>query len=77
MDVTMPTWGEAMDEGTLLEWSVSIGDIVSRGDAIGVIQTDKVDAELEAPADGVVVELLVEEGASVPVGTPVARLEAR
>jgi 2-oxoglutarate dehydrogenase E1 component len=63
-------------EGTILEWSVKVGDAVKEGDTVVEISTDKVDMELPAPASGTVTEILVEEGATVTVGQVIARMSA-
>lgn len=75
MDVVMPKWGVTMQEATLTEWHVAEGDSVDQGQAMGHVETDKVDADLEAPAKGVVKELCVEEGAVVEVGAVVAIID--
>ena len=74
MDVTMPKWGMSMQEGLLSEWLVGVGDQVTEGQALATVETEKVDAEIESPVDGVVAELLVEAGTDVEVGTVIARL---
>lgn len=74
MDVTMPKWGMSMQEGLLSNWLVAVGDDVTEGQAIATVETEKVNAEIEAPAAGVVTEILVAEGTEVEVGTVVARL---
>ena len=68
----MPALGADMSTGTLIEWRKAPGDTVSRGDIIAEVHTDKADIEVEVFATGVVEELLVEPGAKVPVGTPLA-----
>jgi len=73
-DFTMPALGADMEAGTLLEWRVKPGDAVRRGDIVAVVDTDKAEIEVEIFEDGVVEELLVEEGTKVPVGTPLARV---
>jgi pyruvate dehydrogenase E2 component (dihydrolipoamide acetyltransferase) len=75
-DICMPSLGADMEAGTLLEWKVAVGARVSRGDIVGLIETEKATMELESFADGVVEALLVEPGAKVPVGTVLARLTA-
>lgn len=75
IDVVMPQMGESIAEGTLSRWLKKVGDEVKRDEAIFEISTDKVDAEIPAPAAGVLVEVLVQEGQTVPVQTVVARLE--
>jgi pyruvate/2-oxoglutarate dehydrogenase complex dihydrolipoamide acyltransferase (E2) component len=74
MDVMMPKWGMSMQEGLLSSWLVAVGDSVTEGQALATVETEKVDAEIESPADGVVAELLVDEGTEVEVGTVIARL---
>ena len=64
-----------MQEATVTKWHIATGDTVREGDAIAQIETEKVDTDLEAPADGVVAEILVAAGATVPVGELLARIE--
>lgn len=71
----MPQMGESIAEGTLSKWLKKVGDEVKRDEPIFEISTDKVDAEIPAPAAGVIAEILVEEGETVAVQTVVARLE--
>jgi pyruvate dehydrogenase E2 component (dihydrolipoamide acetyltransferase) len=71
-EFVMPALGADMQAGTLLEWRKRPGDQVSRGDIIAVVHTDKADVEVEVFTSGVVERLLVEPGADVPVGTPLA-----
>jgi len=70
----MPSLGADMDEGKLVEWKVKAGDTVNRGDVVAVVETKKADIEIEIWEPGVVGELLIEPGVTVPVGTPIARL---
>src|SRR5881394_306650 len=71
----MPQMGESIAEGTLSRWLKKVGDEVKRDEPIFEISTDKVDAEIPAPAAGVLAEILVKEGETVAVQTVVARLE--
>src|SRR5438270_10647386 len=71
----MPQMGESIAEGTLSRWLKKVGDEVKRDEPIFEISTDKVDAEIPAPSNGVLAEILVTEGQTVPVQTIVARLE--
>ncbi|NUP56132.1 MAG: 2-oxo acid dehydrogenase subunit E2 [Gemmatimonadaceae bacterium] len=71
----MPQMGESIAEGTLSKWLKRVGDEVKRDEPIFEISTDKVDAEIPAPAAGVLAEILVTEGQTVAVQTVVARLE--
>jgi pyruvate/2-oxoglutarate dehydrogenase complex dihydrolipoamide acyltransferase (E2) component len=75
-EVVMPQMGADMEEGTLLRWLKHPGDHVARGEAIAEIETDKANVELEAFEEGVLERTLVEEGAVVPVGEPVAIIGA-
>ncbi len=67
--------GESIAEGTLSRWLKKPGDVIKRDEAIFEISTDKVDAEIPSPAAGVLVEILVTEGMTVPVQAIVARIE--
>ena len=75
IDVVMPQMGESIAEGTLSKWLKKVGDPVKRDEPMFEISTDKVDAEIPAPASGIIAEILVKEGQTVPVDTLVARLE--
>src|SRR3569623_1172998 len=75
MDVIMPQMGESIAEGTLSRWLKAVGDEVKRDEPIFEISTDKVDAEIPAPAAGILAEILVQQGQPVAVQTVVARLE--
>src|SRR5690348_2363041 len=76
IDIVTPTGGESVTEGTILEWSVKVGDAVKDGDTIVEISTDKVDMELPAPASGTITEILAQEGETVTVGQVIARMVA-
>jgi 2-oxoglutarate dehydrogenase E2 component (dihydrolipoamide succinyltransferase) len=71
----MPQMGESVAEGTIVRWLKKVGDPIERDEPLFEISTDKVDAEIPAPAAGVLAEILVTEGQTVPVQTVVARLE--
>ncbi|WP_329625190.1 2-oxo acid dehydrogenase subunit E2 [Streptomyces sp. NBC_01255] len=73
-EFTMPSLGADMDEGTLSQWLVHPGDQVARGDVVAVVETDKAAIEVECFESGTVDTLLVDEGTTVPVGTPLARI---
>jgi pyruvate dehydrogenase E2 component (dihydrolipoamide acetyltransferase) len=75
IDVIMPQMGESIAEGTLSRWLKKVGDEVKRDEPIFEISTDKVDAEIPAPAAGVLAEIIVHEGTTVPVNALVARIE--
>src|SRR6058998_2007169 len=75
VDVLMPQMGESIAEGTLSKWLKKVGDPVKRDEPLFEISTDKVDAEIPAPAAGVLAEIKVQEGETVPVQTLVAVLD--
>lgn len=70
--VTMPKLGLTMTEGTISSWTKSQGEEVKKGEIILVVATDKLTYEVEAPEDGVLLEILVSEGDSAPVGENIA-----
>ena len=74
VDIVTPTGGESVTEGTILEWSVKVGDAVKDGDTVVEISTDKVDMELPAPGNGTITEILADEGETVTVGQVIARM---
>jgi pyruvate dehydrogenase E2 component (dihydrolipoamide acetyltransferase) len=71
----MPKMGDAMEEGTLLQWLKSEGEEVSEGDPIAEIETDKVTMELEAEDAGTLAQLIASEGQEVPVGEAIAFIQ--
>lgn len=73
-DVVMPQMGESIAEATVLKWHKQAGDVVAKDETLYEISTDKVDAEIPAPAGGTLLEILVDVNATVPVGTVVARI---
>jgi pyruvate dehydrogenase E2 component (dihydrolipoamide acetyltransferase) len=75
IEVPMPQMGESIAEGTVSKWLKQVGDAVERDEPILEISTDKVDAEIPAPQSGTLVEITVEEGETVEVGTIVAYLD--
>ncbi|HVD41789.1 MAG TPA: multifunctional oxoglutarate decarboxylase/oxoglutarate dehydrogenase thiamine pyrophosphate-binding subunit/dihydrolipoyllysine-residue succinyltransferase subunit, partial [Solirubrobacterales bacterium] len=76
VQITMPEMGESVTEGIVLEWHVAEGDTVSEGDTVVEVSTDKVDAEVPAPMDGVITKLIAQVDDEVPVGAPLAEMEA-
>ncbi len=75
VDVLMPQMGESIAEGTVSKWLKQVGDAVKRDEPLFEISTDKVDAEIPAPAAGVLAEIKVQQGQTVPVQTLVAVIE--
>lgn len=74
MDVTLPKWGMTMQEATISEWLVAVGDAVSEGQPIVRIESDKVEADVESPGSGTVSEIVVAEGEDAEVGSVIARI---
>ena len=75
IEVPMPQMGESIAEGTVAKWLKKVGDTVERDEPILEISTDKVDAEIPSPQAGTLVEVRIEEGATVEVGTIVAFID--
>src|SRR6478672_7303212 len=69
--VTMPQLGESVTEGTIGKWLKQPGDTVEKYESLAEVITDKVNAEIPSPVSGVIKELKVAEGATVPVGTEI------
>ena len=75
IDVVMPQMGVSVSEGTITKWLKQEGEHVEADEPLLEISTDKVDAEIPAPAAGILAEILVQQGETVAVQTVVARLE--
>ena len=75
VQLLMPEMGESVTEGTVLEWHVSEGDSVEEGQTMVEVSTDKVDAEVPAPASGTVAKLLVDVDETIEVGKPLAEID--
>ena len=74
IEFKLPSLGADMDEGTLLEWKIHPGDTLKPGQVIAVVDTAKAAIDVECWHDGTVLQLLIDVGAKVPVGTPIALL---
>lgn len=72
VEVQMPQMGESVMEGTVIEWTKSVGDEVEEDETLLEISTDKVDTEVPSPQAGTLVEILVEEGETIEVGQTIA-----
>jgi pyruvate dehydrogenase E2 component (dihydrolipoamide acetyltransferase) len=70
--VSMPKLGFDMAEGNLVRWLKKVNDPVEKGQVLAEIETDKATVEVESPYSGVLLQLVVEEGTSVPIGSPIA-----
>ena len=75
LTVTMPQLGESVTEGTIARWLKQPGDAIAKYELIAEVITDKVNAEIPAPADGVMSELIAPEGTVVPVGQPICSID--
>ena len=75
-EVVMPQMGESITEGTVSKWLKAVGDTIDKDEALLEISTDKVDAEVPSPAGGRLLEILVNEGQTVEVGSVLARVGA-
>jgi pyruvate dehydrogenase E2 component (dihydrolipoamide acetyltransferase) len=71
-DVVMPQLGETVIEGTITKWLKAVGETVARDEPLFEVSTDKVDSEVPSPAEGTLVEIRVQEGETVDVGTVLA-----
>ncbi len=71
-EVVMPQMGESIAEGTIVRWIKKVGDNVDKDEPLFEISTDKVDAEIPSPGAGVVLDIKVKEGETVPVNSVVA-----
>lgn len=72
VELTLPKLGFDMEEGAIAAWLKNEGDPVKKGEVVAEVETDKATVEMEAPADGVLLKILVPAGQVVPVNTPVA-----
>ena len=73
-DIVVPKMGLTETHATVVRWRKAVGDEVTAGDVVVEIQADKADVDIEAAADGVIVEILVEEGVEVELGTVIGRI---
>jgi pyruvate/2-oxoglutarate dehydrogenase complex dihydrolipoamide acyltransferase (E2) component len=74
VDFQLPRLADALVESTVSRWLKKPGDRVEKGEPLVEIETDKVNAELESPVDGVLLEIVVTEGQTAAVGAVIARL---
>lgn len=74
-EIKMPKLGESITEGTIVSWSVKVGDMIQEDDVLFEVNTAKVSAEIPSPVAGKVVEILYKEGDTVAVGTVVALID--
>jgi len=74
--VNLPKSGMGIEEGTVVRWLKSVGDSVVRGDLLAEVETAKAVQEIEAPASGVLLRILVGAGETVPVNSALAEIES-
>jgi pyruvate/2-oxoglutarate dehydrogenase complex dihydrolipoamide acyltransferase (E2) component len=74
--VKMPKWGLSMEEGTILEWMVAPGEDVAHGEVLAMVESEKAEMELPSPVSGVFAKALVDEQATVGVGTELCIIAA-
>ena len=75
VEVVMPQMGESVMEGTVIEWSKTVGDRIEVDETLLEIATDKVDSEVPSPEAGILVDILVDEGDTIEVGKAIAIIE--
>ena len=73
-EVVMPRLSDSMEEGTILTWLKQVGDEIAVGDELVEIETDKANMAYEADVGGTLQEILAQEGETLPIGTPIARI---
>lgn len=71
-EIRMPKFGETMEEGMIVAWRKQVGDMISDGEVIAEVDTDKSTLEIESPVSGKLLKILVEVNQTVPVNTPIA-----
>ncbi len=76
-DIVMPQLGESIAEGTVVKWLIQPGGAVEKDQPLLEVETEKVALDVPSPASGILAEVKVQEGATVPVGTVLARLETQ
>ena len=74
IEFTMPMLGHLMEEGTIVRWLKQVGDRIEKEDILLEIQMDKANSEVESFVSGTLLRILVSEGETVPIGTPLAMI---
>lgn len=73
--VILPKWGMGIEEGTVVSWLCAVGDLVTAGQPLLEVETAKATQEIEAPVSGRLVAILIAEGGTAPVNSPLAEIE--
>ena len=76
IQIELPHVGESVTEGVIGKWLKNIGDTVEKYEPLLEVVTDKVNMEVPSPYNGILTAILVDEGAVVPMGTPIAEMDA-
>ncbi len=71
-EITMPKFGETMEEGTIVEWQKQVGDTVEEGEILVIVDTDKSQLDVESSTSGTLLKILVGTDQTVPIHTPIA-----
>ena len=74
VEIVMPRLSDSMEEGTVLRWMKAVGDDVALGEELVEIETDKANMVFEADAAGTLIEIVADEGATLPIGEVIARV---
>ncbi|HWF62256.1 MAG TPA: dihydrolipoamide acetyltransferase family protein [Nitrospira sp.] len=75
-DIIMPQLGESIAEGTVVKWLIPVGGMIQKDESLLEVETEKVTLEIPSPATGLLNEIIVHEGKTVPVGTLLARIDS-
>jgi pyruvate/2-oxoglutarate dehydrogenase complex dihydrolipoamide acyltransferase (E2) component len=75
-EIIMPQLGESIAEGTIVKWLIPVGGVIQKDQSLLEVETEKVTLEIPSPATGVVSEIIIQQGETVPVGTLLARIES-
>ena len=77
VDLVLPKLGESIMEATILKWHKKVGDTIQLDETLLDIATDKVDSEIPSTAEGIITEILFEVNSVVPIGTVIAKIDAK
>lgn len=75
MEIIMPSLGETVDEGKVVKWLKKVGDEIKEGDILCEVETDKTAAEIPSTVNGKLIEIIAQEGDTIPVGGKIATVE--
>lgn len=73
--MVLPKWGMGIEEGTITRWLKRVGERVEKGEPVVEVETAKATQEVEAPVSGVLVKILIDEGATAAVNTDIAEID--